>query len=375
MSPFWSQVAMTLAVAGGAFLLFFIGLSYAKYERMMREAHGISPADHARLCIARRLQVGSGAGAFFILRIQRPDLPEAGALPEQYPSSLFRMTDDVIVLDAWNWVAVVDAPEAQAAGIVDRIRTALTDAGQQAARMAVATIPGDGLNGQQVLEATARRLGTLGPGADALPDLPAVPAEEAGPMPAEQRVLDPETGVLRPDMAVPMARKFISRAHRRTRPAVLILLKLDKMDRITLANGEDCASAMRKAIAETLEQGTREADLLGRSDHNDFFVLAECGKADGLRLANRLCGQAARLSIAAGRLQIRPVVFAGLAACPDHATSPARLFACAEEACLHARDAGAGECTVFDPARPRRASRAAPAAKAKAADTEWGERW
>ncbi len=347
------------------FAICAIALSLVKYERILK-GHGIDAQDHVRLSIARRLQVGGTGGDFFLLWIRIPE-PRPSADPMSGPGPLaaffkqcIRSNDEYFELDASNVILLVDAPFSLAPKVAARIRAAAAGRGWPSFAMASAAVPADGLNGDALMAAAQSKIdGRTGDPASAAP-APEPSAEPLELTPAEQKLIDPATGVLRTQYALLMSQKFAARSHRRHQPVALVLAGIERWNDFKETYGVELAALALKETAHAIEQVTRENDLIGRVDDRSFFALCECPPEKAGAIATRLCEAIGRISLPVGPARIRLIVNAGVALMPTQAAQASTLFWMADEARQRASKIGPNQWALYDPQQPRATTAPAP---------------
>lgn len=344
------------------FVFCAVALSLVKYERLLR-GHGIDPQDHVRLSIARRMQVGGSGGEFFMLWIRlhepapSPDASPASAPPLAFLKQLIRSSDEYFELDASNVLLLVDAPVSQTSRVAARIRTAWAGQGWPPFSMASAAVPGDGLNGDALIASAQSKIEqrTGDPASMASPVEPRTTPEELTP--AERKLIDPATGVLRPQYALLMSQKFAARSHRRHQSVALVLAGIERWKEFQELYGAELAARALKEVASAIERVTREDDLIGRVDERSFFALCECPPEKAGAIATRLCEAIGGISLPVGPARIRLIVNAGVSLMPTHAHHASALFWMADEARQAAARIGPNRWALYDPTRPRTITR------------------
>lgn len=343
----WSNpFIVTAAIGAGSFAIMAAAYSFAKYERLMRGIGELSPRQRALMAIARRLQLGSDAGAFFVLLARLPAGEASGAALR----GVLRKRDDVLPLEEGLWMVLVETDVSHSGSIGTRVQQHLAARGIAPSTLAVAAIPEDGLHGESLMAAAQDRLDAVAPGGQALSVRSGHPESQVPLTPAEMKLLDPVTGILRANHAPPLIRKFIARARRRSREVSMVLVNLEGFDRLITVHGKEVCDQLLKLAASVLERSVRGEDLIGGLSDMTFFVLCEGPQEAAVAIAERVCSDLGKESVSTGWSQVRMVVSAGISSCPRHTNSANTLIALADQAMLSARATGPNRFMVYSPA-------------------------
>lgn len=120
-------------------------------------------------------------------------------------------------------------------------------------------------------------------------------------------------------------------------PFALLLIDIDGLGRINTACGERAGDAVLRALAGSVGEMSRDADILARTGGDEFCVLAPQQTATrASTLGARLAAAAEELE-PAGRVAVRVAI--GIAGFPEHTAEHEQLFELADEAMFRARAA------------------------------------
>jgi diguanylate cyclase (GGDEF)-like protein/putative nucleotidyltransferase with HDIG domain len=125
----------------------------------------------------------------------------------------------------------------------------------------------------------------------------------------------------------------VTRAQRAGRPLAVLMLDLDDFGAINNTYGHQVGDATLAAVAEALRTGLRLSDLAARYGGDEFaLLLSETSLDEAKRIAERLCGAIAALTVAAPGMTLRLEASIGVAALPDHAHTRDELVRAADRA-------------------------------------------
>lgn len=133
-------------------------------------------------------------------------------------------------------------------------------------------------------------------------------------------------------------RHLVSMQKRYDQPFAVLLVDVDGLRRINQAHGERAGDQTLVGIAGAVDRSVRTADTAARLDEDEFCVLLPNQTAGRARtVALRLAEAVERVpDPAGGNLRIA----VGVAACPQHATTPDDLLETADSALFRAKAAG-----------------------------------
>ena len=120
----------------------------------------------------------------------------------------------------------------------------------------------------------------------------------------------------------------------------LILIDLDRFKSINDTFGHDTGDTVLAWVGRLLTEHTRAADSPYRVGGEEFAILAPATNGDvAAALCQRLVETVAEAKPPVD-FELKVTLSAGYAACPEHTTSPDKLFNIADRALLKAKDEG-----------------------------------
>ena len=196
------------------------------------------------------------------------------------------------------------------------------------------------------------------PSAGPRPAIPVMTSLDAAPPVVRT---DPLTGLLVPGEWARLLTDEEARIHRYGRPATVVLMELDGLDRLAGSLGQDAADRVVRALGDALRRHARGADHVARLGPGRFGVLLpETGEVEAVNYVERV-RQLCELWLESGAIALRLAI--GWAS-PAHETGLDDAFATAQER-MYAelrRGANPGEDPgESDPAPPATGLEGAPA--------------
>jgi diguanylate cyclase (GGDEF)-like protein len=162
----------------------------------------------------------------------------------------------------------------------------------------------------------------------------------------EATSIDPKTGLLNTTAWLALAGHEFDRAKRDTTAIGLLTIDLDQFKRINVTYGDRAGDTVLRAVADAIQQETREDDVVGRH-HEEFVVLCPDLTIEDLQ------GVGERIRMAVERLAVPVVshstgdaatvsvtVSIGIAHYPTSATDLGELLVAADIALFAAKDRG-----------------------------------
>jgi len=158
----------------------------------------------------------------------------------------------------------------------------------------------------------------------------------------EQATRDPLTGLFNRRYLEDTLPRELHRALRRGAPLCVAMLDLDSFKKFNDTFGHDAGDLALRESGRVLRENLRKSDIACRFGGDEFMlVLPDSSLADtGLRL-DQIRLQFERLEIRrSGKLLATMTFSAGIAAAPEHGSSPEELLRAADEALYAAKQAG-----------------------------------
>lgn len=172
--------------------------------------------------------------------------------------------------------------------------------------------------------------------------------------------LDTLTGVANRNHFLAQAEREWARARRYGDGAALLLVEVDRFQRLRETRGAGAGDAVLQALVRHIEPSLRGADALARFDGAQLAVwLAQADPLGALDVAERIREQTESLDVAWQQQMLRVTVSVGVAALRPAHQNLAALIDDAEAAAQAARQAG-GNCVRAAPVDPTRLRKIGP---------------
>jgi diguanylate cyclase len=178
---------------------------------------------------------------------------------------------------------------------------------------------------------------------------------------APQPVQDKLAGTASRDQLRDLAGREFSRARRYGTGAAVLLVDVDRFNRLGESRGVDAGEAVLRELARQIAPTLRGADVLAREDGARLAVfLVQADPTGALDVAERIRERAEQLEVPWHPQRLRFTVSLGVAYLRPAHQSVQALFDDAEDAVMAAREAG-GNCVRAAPVERRRSPAPGPA--------------
>ncbi len=275
--------------------------------------------------------------------------------------SSLRSTDTVMLLSDERLGIMLNAPYVHAGAVCQRLVERVSEAPFRCASGPVVPLaaciggvahPEHGERVKELFDGATLLLEQAvakGPGSIVLAPVPDAPPEKAEVAPsAVSGLIDPLTGLLRPEKVGPAVQKYMSRFRRQHKPVSLLLFDVDHLQRYNEHYGREAGDALLRGLGKLLQEAFREEDLVARLGGEEFLVVMGCAPAAALIAGQRVVSLVKRTSLVAGAGTLRITLSGGIAGYPDHGGHPRHLLDCADAALMAAKDRGRNMCLVYD---------------------------
>ena len=126
--------------------------------------------------------------------------------------------------------------------------------------------------------------------------------------------------------------RFVAKYRKDELPVSLLYLDVDGLDRYNKHYGKKAGDQIIITVSQILQDMTREEDIIGRVDGEEFVVSMACTPQEATRIAQRLLAEIKRTQIPFGNSNLRITACAGVAGFPDHSGVAKYLYDAAEAA-------------------------------------------
>jgi diguanylate cyclase (GGDEF)-like protein len=159
--------------------------------------------------------------------------------------------------------------------------------------------------------------------------------------------VDPATGLLREEKMIGVMRRFIAQERRAEQPASLIYFDVDQPERLRDLHGPAPVDSMIKELAEILDAGIRESDVVARFGAYGFVVSMSSAPGSAALSAQRILNTVRKHAFRAGG-GMKVSMCAGVAGYPDVIGTAVQYFIAAEAALRVAKSKGKNQCATYD---------------------------
>ena len=181
----------------------------------------------------------------------------------------------------------------------------------------------------------------------------------------ELLVTDPLTGVSNRRHLLETMKNEARRSRRSKNSFAILMVDVDHFKKFNDTHGHIAGDEALKAVAEVLQEGTREIDHVARYGGEEFLVvLSNTDAAGAVRAAERIRERLAKCGLTVGKRSVELTVSAGVAEFPLDGDSPEALIVSADAALYQAKRLGrdrvaqaSGRRSTTAATAPRKASR------------------
>ena len=157
----------------------------------------------------------------------------------------------------------------------------------------------------------------------------------------ELAVTDPLTGISNRRHLMDRMNDEARRSGRSKKPFAILMVDVDHFKKFNDTHGHMAGDGALKAVAEVLQEATRDVDHVARYGGEEFLVLLSDTDVDGaVMAAQRIREGLAERSVAVGKQSVTLTVSAGAAEFPTDGDSPESLVASADAALYQAKRRG-----------------------------------
>ncbi len=161
--------------------------------------------------------------------------------------------------------------------------------------------------------------------------------------------IDPLTGVLNASSVASTMRKYLMDIRRKKNPAAVLCIGVNRMEELQEIHGHERAEQLLASISQLLQKNTREIDLIGRYQYEDFMILLPCSLQEGESIAIRLKEIIQKEDFIIENRRIKASVSIGIAGHPEHGRNLQDLFNNAFQALETVRTWKTSACLTYGP--------------------------
>lgn len=164
----------------------------------------------------------------------------------------------------------------------------------------------------------------------------------------QQSIRDPLTGLYNRRYLNETLPRELSRAHRDAQALAVVMIDLDHFKQVNDTHGHVAGDAVLRSLAEILEAGARESDIVCRFGGEEFLIaLTGMNAEQALQRAETWRLALMTTTIHHGEATIMVTLSAGIALFPMHGEDVLTLTAHADSALYQSKTAGRNRVTLF----------------------------
>lgn len=371
----WIQAGQLLLVTAISFGALTLICSIVRFHQMIQqdEEQLISTGDcndFFYIQVTRYLsKINRGPDGFGILMIQfecAEELarPTRERLLQRVQRELRKKCDRACLYRTDCIAAIIDAREELLPTVARRITTALQTAAQSnppisGLRAATCHFPTHGHGAQQLIQAAESAL-EQAPFASDSHAVATAPRPDAAPEESEKESsselgkidahasLDALTGVLKPKVIASYMRKYLAELRQKKEPAALLSVGINRIEHISDLHGAEAADAVIAGVSKRLKELTRDSDLIGRFQREDFLILAPCTVKQGEQIAIRLHDAIRKEVFTHDGKRIKTSISVGISGHPEHGRTLRDLFKASHTALSTVRNWNTSACLIYN---------------------------
>ena len=376
-----------LAAIVVSFLTIMLISSYYRFQHIVQlaeekspEEMGVSASEVLRVQLARYLAGCARRGTAFSMALIKTGSPAFHGRMDSDAIAVIRQAvrrDDVVcVYDQETAVLLAESEPEDAETILTRVlgvmASAVADFVPHSARIGIASYPGHGLKGQNLIDValegleqtTVERPVVLPEIIDADEDESdsAIPEEIEADSDAEpdgkgrgwrerrkDAILDPVTGVLKPSVISTYMLRMMGDIRYKKQKAALFCIGVNNMDHIARFHGEVSADDVMAGISGILQKHMRSGDLIGRHEKHAFLVLAKCSLEEAEGIGKRISTLVQQAQFASSHKKLKTTITLGVSAYPEHGRNLHQLYQASQKVLDHSRTNDIRAYAVYDP--------------------------
>lgn len=374
-----------VAAVAVSFLLITLVASYYRFQHIVQlaedtqpEEMGATAVDILRVQLARYLAGCARRGSSFSISLIRLDEPSMDVrMDSPFITAIkhaARIDDITCVYDGRTAALLTEAEAEDSPGILARVTASIvrtlpeTDG---SLRVGIASYPGHGLSGKDLLAAANEGLAQTAAGNPiVMPEIvdydeedegvETVPVEETETPIAEKRsrswndrrknaMLDELTGVLKPSAISAYMQRLMSDLRHKKKKASLFCVGINNIDHISRFHGTEAADDVLVGVSQVLQENVRADDLIGRHEKYAFLVLAQASLEHAEIIGKRISTLVQQSEMISGTKKIKTTITLGVAAYPEHGRNLHHLYQAGQRVLDYSRANDIRAYAVYDP--------------------------
>ena len=382
-----SMITGVLSVVAATVISFVVIVLISSYYRFQHiidiaedtdpEDMGVSPIDILRVQLARYLAGCARRNTSFSLSLIRVDDPAFEVRMDapfvEAVKRAVRHDDITCVFDGQTVALFTEAEpedaEPMVARIVQMVSAALPELSADQLRAGIASYPGHGLSGKELLQVSTQSLEET----DAqrpiiLSEIVDFDAEDdeddkegGAEADAEEKIsvrrkgrrksamLDPLTGVLKPSAVSAYMQRLMSDLRQKKKKVSLFCIGVNNVDHIARFHGDDAADDVLVGVSAILQENVRADDLIGRHEKHAFLILVQSALENAEIIGRRISTLVQKNEVVSGTKKIKTTITLGVAASPEHGRNLHQLYRAGQKVLDYNRENDIRAYAVYDP--------------------------
>ncbi len=373
-----------------SFVVITLISSYYRFQHIVQQAESTQPEemgataiDILRVQLARYLAGCARRGtSFSISLIQLNDASLAVHMDSPVITAIKEAArhDDVVCVYDQHTAALLmevepEDSEAILRRITDTVSGNLPASVGELLRVGIASYPGHGLSGKNLLEVANEGLAQSD--ADRPIVLPEIvdedeemPEEAGETMGEENRVevesvaetesksrrqrrkrgmLDELTGVLKPSAVSAYMQRMMSDLRYKKKKAALFCIGVNNMEHIARFHGQEAADDVLAGVSKILQENLRADDLIGRHEKYAFLARVQTSLDEAEIVGKRISTLVQQNQMTSGSKKIKVTITLGVAAYPEHGRNLHSLYKAGQKVLDYSRTNDIRAYAVYDP--------------------------
>jgi len=376
-----------------SFVLITMVASYYRFQHIVElaekkqpEEMGATADDVLRVQLARYLAGCARRGTSFATALIRTGNPNVSIHMNSPVVDAIkhgaRRDDTICVFDEKTAVLIAESEPEDAESIIGRIINTIGQACPEVIteqmRAGIASYPGHGLSGKELisvalegLDKTSDEKPILMPeiiDADAedeveeedaaeseaehIPEHEEDEADDASKGWRERRkdaVLDPVTGVLKPSVVSAYMQRLMSDLRYKKKKVALFCIGVNNMEHIARFHGEDAADDVLAGVSRILQEHLRADDLIGRHEKYAFLALVQCSLEEAELIGKRISTLVQHAEFTTESKKLKTTITLGVSTYPEHGRNLHHLYTAGQKVLDHSRSNDIRAYAVYDP--------------------------
>lgn len=162
-------------------------------------------------------------------------------------------------------------------------------------------------------------------------------------------VLDPVTGVLRPSVVSAYMQRLMSDLRYKKKKVALFCVGVNNMEHIARFHGDEAADDVLAGVSRILQEHLRADDLIGRHEKYAFLALVQCSLEEAELIGRRISTLVQHAEYTTDTKKLKTTITLGVSAYPEHGRNLHHLYTAGQKVLDHSRANDIRAYAVYDP--------------------------